>query len=190
MQISTRWMIGRDFPDVLAIEAATCPQPFRWDHDSFAALRKLIHCAALVAESGGRIVAFMVYEMHRDRIAVLKLAVAPMCQRRGVGRQLFRRLQDKLVPGKRHEIVVTVHGANLDAQAFLESMGCRCCDVTPGGDEGDIYVMQWLMPESNDVDARIDRLFRTESHNRVWEHIDKVESQRRGEERKRRAADQ
>lgn len=70
-----RWMIRRDMPEVLAIEAASFEFP--WLEDDFIRCLRQRNCIGMVAEHDDRVVGFMIYELNKSRIQVLNFATAP-----------------------------------------------------------------------------------------------------------------
>jgi GNAT superfamily N-acetyltransferase len=120
-RVHIRWTIRRDMPEVLAIEAASTREPWKecWDEGTFLRNLRQRNCIGMVAEAGERIVGFMVYELHRDRIEVLKFAVAPEFRRRDVGTQMLQNLVSRLSPERRKRVVFTVNDHDLDTHIFL-----------------------------------------------------------------------
>ena len=86
-RVHIRWMIRRDMPEVLAIEHASFEYP--WCEEEFLRVLRQRNCIGMVAEYGERIVGFMIYELHRNKIHVLDFATHPEFRRRGVGRQMI-----------------------------------------------------------------------------------------------------
>lgn len=124
-----RWMARLDLPEVLAIDAAGHPDP--WSEGRICgAMRQ--HCIGMVAELRGRVVAFMVYELHKYRLHLLRLAVHPDCRRRGVGSQMVARLIGKLESHRRPRLTAEVRESNLAAQLFLRSQGLTCIGTVRG----------------------------------------------------------
>ena len=71
-RVHIRWMIRRDMPEVLAIEHASFEYP--WCEEEFLRVLRQRNCIGMVAEHGERIVGFMIYELHRNKIQVLDFA--------------------------------------------------------------------------------------------------------------------
>ena len=71
-RVHIRWMIRRDMPEVLAIEHAGFEYP--WCEEEFLRVLRQRNCIGMVAEHGERIVGFMIYELHRNKIHVLDFA--------------------------------------------------------------------------------------------------------------------
>ena len=126
-RVHVRWMIRRDMPDVLGIEHASFEYP--WCEDEFLRVLRQRNCIGMVAEQGDRIVGFMIYELHRNRIHVLDFATHPDFRRQGVGRQMIAKLVGKLSPQRRNRIALLVRETNVVAQFFYKTMGFRAVEV-------------------------------------------------------------
>jgi ribosomal-protein-alanine N-acetyltransferase len=122
-----RWMIRRDYPEVLEIEQLSFEFP--WSEDDFTRILRQRNCIGMVTEVGEQVVGFLVYELHNDRLHILNFAVHPSCQRRGVGRAMVAKLIAKLTPGRRARIVLETRESNLDAQLFFKAMGFQAISV-------------------------------------------------------------
>jgi ribosomal-protein-alanine N-acetyltransferase len=83
----------------------------------------------MVAEAGDAVVAFMIYELHRNRLHVLNFAVTRSHRRLGVGTRMMQKLIGKLTPDRRSRIVLEVRETNLPAQLFFRTMGFRAISV-------------------------------------------------------------
>ncbi len=144
-----RWMIRRDMPEVLAIEHAG--RDFPWCEEDFLRVLRQRNCIGMVAEYGERLVGFMIYELHRNKLQLLNLATHQEFRRQGVGAQMVAKLVGKLSGQRRTHILLHVRETNLDAQLFLRSQGFRACEVVrehypDTGEDG--FVMQYLFEES------------------------------------------
>jgi ribosomal-protein-alanine N-acetyltransferase len=126
-RVHIRWMIRRDMPEVLAIEHASFEFP--WCEEEFLRVLRQRNCIGMVAECGERIVGFMIYELHRNRIHVLDFATHPDFRRHGVGRQMVTKLVGKLSTQRRNRIVLCVRETNLPAQLFFRVVGFRAMEV-------------------------------------------------------------
>ena len=137
-------MIRRDMPEVLQIERESFEFP--WVDEDFIRCLRQRNCIGMVAEHEGRVVGFMIYELHRTRIHVLNFAVGKLYQRLGVGSQMMAKLIAKLSVQRRSRIVLEIRETNLDAQLFFRENGFRAVSVlhnfyddTPE----DAYLMQY-----------------------------------------------
>lgn len=122
-----RWMIRRDLPQVLAIEAQSFEFP--WCENEFINVLQQRNCIGMVAERQGRVLGFMVYELHSQMILLLNLAVAPAERRAGVGTALVDRLATKLSEQRRVRMAAEVRDSNLSTHCFLRSRGWRAKQV-------------------------------------------------------------
>jgi [ribosomal protein S18]-alanine N-acetyltransferase len=148
-RVHIRWMIRRDMPEVLAIEHASFEYP--WCEEEFLRVLRQRNCIGMVAEHGERIVGFMIYELHRNKIHVLDFATHPEFRRRGVGRQMIAKLVGKLSTQRRNRIALSVRETNLAGQLFFRVTGFRATDVIrehyPDSGE-DAYLMHYHLDES------------------------------------------
>lgn len=130
MNIQIRWLIRRDMSAVLNIEYASFPNP--WTDDDFISCLKQRHCIGMIAEVDFKVVGYMVYELHKNRLHVLNFAVDPKCRRMGVGRAMVERLVDKLSQQRRNEIALVLRESNLSAQQFFRACGFKAVSVDRG----------------------------------------------------------
>jgi [ribosomal protein S18]-alanine N-acetyltransferase len=144
IRVHIRWMIRRDMAEVLQIERESFEYP--WVDEDFIRCLRQRNCIGMVAEHEGRVVGFMIYELHRTRIHVLNFAVSRICHRLGVGSQMIAKLIAKLSAQRRSRIVLEVRETNVDAQLFFRENGFRAISIlhafyddTPE----DAYLMQY-----------------------------------------------
>jgi ribosomal-protein-alanine N-acetyltransferase len=121
IRVHIRWMIRRDFPEVLAIEAANFDRP--WTEDDFLAQLRDRKTIGMVAELGEAIVGFMVYKLHKTHLEILNFAVADAHHHRAVGAQMVAKLVGKLSSHRRTQIELAIPERNLDACLFFRSQG-------------------------------------------------------------------
>jgi len=144
IRVHIRWMIRRDMPEVLDIERSSFEFP--WAEEDFIRCLRQRNCIGMVAEHDDRVVGFMIYELHKNRIHVLNFAVAPDAQRCGVGSQMIAKLIAKLSAQRRSRIVLEVRETNLAAQLFFRENGFRAVSVLRAYYEDtpeDAYMMQY-----------------------------------------------
>lgn len=158
-EIEIRWMIRRDMPEVLAIEAGAFEFP--WGEDDFIRCLRQRNCIGMVAEHNQRTAGFMIYELHRDRIHVLNFVVATGERRRGIGRAMCAKLAGKLSRERRSRIMLEVRETNLDAQLFFQVHGFRAVSILRDFYEDtteDAYLMQYrYLPTSKESAIEIER---------------------------------
>lgn len=155
-----RWMIRRDMAEVMDIEGmcfknswvlgSDCEPPLK---GSFVHHLRQRNCIGMVAEYDEKVVAYMVYGLGKTRIDVLRFAVLPSMQGRGIGRAMTEKLKGKLSSQRRARVVFGVDESNLDAQLFLRACGFKCVSVTHGMDGGEDEYMFVLRYAGNKVSA-------------------------------------
>lgn len=146
-----RWMIRRDMAEVQRIEKQSFEFP--WSEEEFIRCLRQRNCIGMVAERHGRVVGFMVYELHKQRIQVLSLAVHADHRRSGVGHAMIDKLISKLAFARRNRITTDVRESNLDAQLFLKRQGFRAVGVSKGFYEEtneDAYTMVYRVRASEE----------------------------------------
>ena len=121
LPVHIRWMIRRDMPEVLAIESQCFEFP--WSEEDFIRCLRQRNCIGMVAEHNERVVGFMIYELHKNRLHILNFAVHEQLRRRGVGTQMVRKLVGKLSPQRRNRIMLEIRETNLAAQLFFRDAG-------------------------------------------------------------------
>lgn len=97
-----------------------------------------------------RILGFMIYELHKTHVRVVKFAVAPDARRQGVGRRMVAKLVGKLSPARRDHIrIVAPETPDYDGPRFLQAMGFVATEVyrdtpEPGVDSiAFVYRNEW-----------------------------------------------
>lgn len=123
---TTRWLIRRDLPEVLAIERTSFSDPMT--EDDFTAYLGQRNCIGMVAEREHQVIGYMLYALHKSRLVLLSLAVHPSFRRQGVGKQLLVKLWSK-TSDRRTRIDLEVRETNLRAQLFFSAMGWRATGV-------------------------------------------------------------
>ncbi len=145
-----RWMVRRDFSEVLAIESDAFEFP--WKEEDFLKCLQQRNCIGMVAECAGQVVGFMIYETPKNRIHLLNMAVAPKFRHQGVASQMIQKLVGKLKNQRRNKIVTEVRETNLQALQFLRSLGFRAVLVLKDFYEDvneDAYVMEYRPCDSD-----------------------------------------
>jgi ribosomal-protein-alanine N-acetyltransferase len=164
IKVYVRWMVRRDFPEVLLIEQACFEFP--WKEEDFIHCLQQRNCIGMVAEYEGHVVGFMIYEVPKNRIHLLNIATAPEFRRRGVAGQMIQKLVGKLANQRRSRIVLEVRETNLPALVFFRELGFRATVVIKNfynDMNEDAYVLQYRLHDqassnfipSNRISVRI-----------------------------------
>jgi ribosomal-protein-alanine N-acetyltransferase len=154
--VHIRWMIRRDMPEVLDIENRSFE--FAWTEEDFIRCLRQRNCIGMVAEHDERVVGFMIYELHKNRLHILNFAVHSDFRRRGVASGMIRKLVGKLSPQRRNRILLEIRETNLAAQLFFREAGFRAISVLREFYEDspeDAYLMQYRYRPS-DAEVEID----------------------------------
>ncbi len=130
-RLHLRWIISRDLPAVLPISEASFTEA--WSGADFERALGFRNVIGFVATWGDIIVGYVVYELHRDRVNILNLAVSPTARRCGVGSALLAKLRYKVCSHRRESLTARVEETNLAGLCFFRSAGLRAVSVA--GDE-------------------------------------------------------
>jgi ribosomal protein S18 acetylase RimI-like enzyme len=103
-------MIQRDMPDILSTESYLA-EP--WSENAILGRLRHRHCIGLVVEAGDRVVGHAIYELHKRKLVLTRMAVHPIHRRCGVGRALMTKLLNKLGTHRRPFLVVKVDERDL-----------------------------------------------------------------------------
>lgn len=159
--VHIRWMIRRDMPEVLATE--TMSFEFPWSEEDFIRCLRQRNCIGMVAEYEERVVGFMIYELHKNRLHILNFAVHSDFLRRRVGEQMVSKLISKLSHQRRNRIMLEVRETNLAAQLFFRHVGFRAVSVLRDFYDDtveDAYLMEYRIRQSEAVAPPTNRISR------------------------------
>ncbi len=126
--VHIRWMTRAELPYVLDIERRSFPA-HAWGEEAFLSeLRKrtVIGMAAVREE---RVLGYVIYELHGDRMDVLNFAVHPFYRGQGVGSQMIGKLKAKLHSHRRGAIRLDAREQSLPFQKFLRHHEFRAVRV-------------------------------------------------------------
>lgn len=146
LSVHIRWMIRRDMPAVLGIEND-------WNEEDFIRCLRQRNCIGMVAEEEDQVVGFMIYELHKNRLHILKFAVAQAHRRTGIGQAMINKLLGKLSHERRNRIMLEVRETDLVAQLFFKSVGFRAISVLRDFYDDtveDAYLMQYRYQPSTE----------------------------------------
>jgi ribosomal-protein-alanine N-acetyltransferase len=117
----------------------------------------------MVAEQGEKVVGFMIYELHKNKLHILNFAVNSSCRRYGVGSQMVAKLISKLSSHRRTRITLEVRETNLPAQLFFRKQGFKALRVLRSfyEDSGeDAYLLQYRLADDtgDDFEETVNRI--------------------------------
>lgn len=127
LRVHIRWMIRRDMPEVLEIEKSSYAPPYT--EEQFLTVLRNRNCIGMVAEVGEKVVGYVLYELHKNRLTIIKMAVHPGYRRQAVGFQMIEKLVKKLASHRRTRIIIDVGERNMGALLFLKKMGFKAIRV-------------------------------------------------------------
>jgi ribosomal-protein-alanine N-acetyltransferase len=144
--VCIRWMVRKDMSAVLHIERESFENP--WSELQFLTRLRKRNTIGIVAEVAGRVVGFMIYSLHKDKLRIRDLAVHHKFRREAVGGQLVAKLLAKLTVQGRSRVTATLRMSNLPAQDFFRYYGFKTIRVCRSGDdhEKDAVVMAFTLP--------------------------------------------
>src|SRR5205823_8195464 len=111
----------------------------------------------IVDEHEQKVVRFMIYELHKNKLHILNFAVHPGWRRLGVDAQIVGKLASKLSSHRRTRITLEVRETNLGAQLFFHKQEFKAVRVLRSfyEDSGeDAFLMQYRL--SDDVGDEIE----------------------------------
>src|SRR5437763_5266825 len=126
-RVHIRWMIRRDMPEVLQAEQLSFE--YAWTEEDFLRCLRQRNCIGMVAEHGEKVVGFMIYELHKNKLHILNFAVHPSWRRASVGAQMVAKLISKLSSHRRTRITLEVRETNLCAQLFFHKQEFKAVRV-------------------------------------------------------------
>jgi ribosomal-protein-alanine N-acetyltransferase len=144
IQVQVRWMVRRDFVQVLAIEQACFEFP--WTEEEFLQCLHQPNCLGMVAEHEGRVVGFVIYETPKNRIFVTNIATDPEFQRHGIARQMIQKLVAKMIYQRRQKIAIEIRETNIPALLCFRALGFRTATIRKNfydNQSEDAYVLQY-----------------------------------------------
>jgi ribosomal-protein-alanine N-acetyltransferase len=167
LRVHIRWMIRRDMPEVLQTEQESFD--YSWTEEDFLRCLRQRNCIGMVAEHQEKVVGFMIYELHKNKLHILNFAVAPALRRVGIGAQMVQKLIGKLSSHRRTRITLAVRETNLAAQLFFRSQEFKATRVLRGyyEDSGeDAFLMQYRLADDpgEDLDEPINRIAQFEEN--------------------------
>lgn len=118
-----RWMTTQDFDQLVKIEEAAFPYP--WDENDFNTCLKKKNIVGVVLLKDKTIIAYMIFEYKKTMYEIVSLAVDPLYQKKGHGKQLIHYLTQTVRSSKEgpiNKISLVVSDQNLNCHQFLKTL--------------------------------------------------------------------
>lgn len=129
-----RWLVRRDLDDVLRIERESFSHA--WNAQDFREAMKIPSIIGMVADlqtkTSHQIVGYMLYEVRKQSLELLNLAVDTAHRRTGAGRAMLLKITDKLRAHGRTRAFTRVRESNIGAHLFFRSAGWTATKVLRG----------------------------------------------------------
>ena len=123
-QSHVRWMIRIDLAEVMEIDRYHFTES--WTEEDFVRCLRQRNVIGLVAEdSEGVLRGFMLYELHKSRIEIIRIAVS----HHRYGLALVDKIKSKLSSVRRHKIAIDVPEVLLDTQLAFRDMGFVAVEI-------------------------------------------------------------
>ncbi|MGH9433706.1 MAG: ribosomal protein S18-alanine N-acetyltransferase [Terriglobia bacterium] len=151
MNILIRSLDRKDVPEVLAIQQQN-PSAAQWKESDYGLLAGQSGNLALVAtekSEPGSTRGFVVFRHLADQAELLNLAVAPPCQRQGIGRALIEEGSSRLAQAQVQRLFLEVRASNQQALRLYHSVGFERHSVRKGYYQNpgeDAYVLRLEIP--------------------------------------------
>lgn len=140
-----RWISHQDIKAVLNIEKQSFPDA--WGRSELISHLCMRHHAGIVADVGGVVVGYILFEFNQSVSELLRIAVSVPDRRIGVGTKLMEKLFGLILKKGGAEMQVRVRESNLIGQLFFRSVGFRAILPVEKGffdTEEDAYVMRFI----------------------------------------------
>lgn len=152
------WMVRLHLPSVLRIERECFGEP--WTEDDFIREVRRPKVVSMVATVNDSVVGYMLYELHKNRLHVLNLAVDQAFHRQGIGSAMLQKLQGKLSHDRRNRVMMEVADHNLAAQLWLKANDFKAISILTDfferrdGSKQDAFLFQYrYVPTQEDLQS-------------------------------------
>ncbi|WP_417459059.1 GNAT family N-acetyltransferase [Kordiimonas sp.] len=152
--VEIRWMIRADTDAVLEIDEMSFVEC--WSEADLVTTCRRNNTIGMVAEHEDRVVGFIIYELHRGKLNIVRTAVHPDFSSMGVGLAMVQRLiNNKLHPKRRDKIEAFVHETNVTAQVFFRALGFASEAIRGDGNGDDEYLFCYRLDGFHEWQGRI-----------------------------------
>jgi ribosomal-protein-alanine N-acetyltransferase len=123
--VTTRWMIRVDIPKVMEIECYHSFYSERFEPIEELELIRLLKersTVGIVILLNDEVVGYMIYELRKDHLNLLRLVIHPEYEGHRYGETLINKLKGKLSKERRTAVHTRVDDWNVDALNFLKRL--------------------------------------------------------------------
>ena len=159
-----RWSVKKDISGIFDVERKSSDNP--WTEDIFYQYlteRNSIMMVAYPKKEYNEVLGFMIYELRKGKINLVRITVDPDLRSEGIGSIMMHKLKSKLSENRRKEIIFNIRESNLDGQLFLKNQGFKTTgkiyrrDYEETGE--DVYPMSYKINENDIISNRISKYF-------------------------------
>lgn len=134
IEIDFRWVIRRDLPAMVAIEAESFRQEWQnlpWNEGDFLRFLKERKNIGLLAVRKEVAIGFILYALVKSHVAIVKLAIGIDHWPDGVINQMLQAITEN-ARGYKRSVYFRSHERNLPLQQFLKSHGFKADKIVRG----------------------------------------------------------
>lgn len=124
-QFPCRYMIKRDYEEILEIEAESFDEP--WGSAELASILKDKDNSVIgiTCEYQEKVIGYYIYRAVKTKMDIIRFAVHPDYRRQGVGESIMSNIKNKLQYMKFKYASATIDEYNLEAQLFFRALGFK-----------------------------------------------------------------
>jgi ribosomal protein S18 acetylase RimI-like enzyme len=143
-----RWGVNKDLQALADIDETVYGPNEGMSVREFQKLKIKQNVIILVVDNGvNDIYGYVIYKRNKTNIEIVRMAVDPAYQQKGIGTEMIHKLMSRLkktIP----RIVIAVEDNYTVAHLFLKKFGFNCYKVLWGdSDERDLYLFEYVIPE-------------------------------------------
>lgn len=120
--------LNTDMEGVMDIEELCFEYP--WTESDWKRVAKGRNTVNLVVEHKKYVIGLLSYELIKDGVEILNIAIHPRFWRKGIGKKLVEQVKDRVGKDpKYNRIILHVRERNLDAQLFFRALNFQVIEI-------------------------------------------------------------
>lgn len=120
--------LENDMQDLMDIEEICFQYP--WTPRDWREIARHRNTVNLVVEHRKYVIGILSYELQKNCVEILNIAIHPRFWRKGIGTKLIEQLKSRVgVDPKYKQIILHVREKNLDAQLFFKALNFRAIEI-------------------------------------------------------------